>query len=417
METYVDKLDRKIFPYVECEGYEDVYPTYSSCSFPKEFYEELSFASKELFQIFEKTFNIFRNCSYDFLEQMEMPKKIYDFLTIENNLDKPSFLSRFDFIVDGDNNLHVIELNADTPCALVEAYYANKIANDFLNKRDANEPFYNDLVTMFKQIFIMNRENLPDGSNICFSCFMEYVEDAGNTKFLYESAKKALEEMHYNYNVFFIDFKELSLDSEGLILPNGEYARFLFRLHPVELLIAEDNDLGVDLFNLVKNHKLVMMNPIESIVIQNKGFLALVWSLHNNSSFYTEEEEQIIEKYIPPTFFSDESLKHDWYVKKPIWGREGHGIKLYDKDNLIEEKELAENEECYIIERDSNTYVYQKFIDSKICTAHVGKGEIEGLLTISCFVLNGNPSAYFCRFSEDNIAGIEAYCIPLSVEE
>ena len=208
MKSYVDKLDRKIFPYIECEGYEDVYPTYNSCSFSEEFYQELSFASKELFEIFEKTFNIFRNCSCDFLKQMEMPKKLYDFMRVENNLNKPSFLSRFDFIVDEQYGLHVVELNADTPCALVEAYYANKVANDYLHKKDANAKYYNDLKTMFKQIFIMNRESLPDGSNICFSCFTDFIEDCGNAKFLYENAKQALKEMNYNYNVFFVDFKE-----------------------------------------------------------------------------------------------------------------------------------------------------------------------------------------------------------------
>jgi glutathionylspermidine synthase len=416
MKSYVDKLDRKIFPYIECEGYEDVYPTYNSCSFSEEFYQELSFASKELFEIFEKTFNIFRNCSCDFLKQMEMPKKLYDFMMVENNLNKPSFLSRFDFIVDEQYGLHVVELNADTPCALVEAYYANKVANDYLHKKDANAKYYNDLKTMFKQIFIMNRESLPDGSNICFSCFTDFIEDCGNAKFLYENAKQALKEMNYNYNVFFVDFKKLRIDEEGLILPNGEYARFLYRLHPVELLINEPNDLGVDLFNLVKNNKLIMMNPIESIVIQNKGFLALVWSLHKNSEFYNEYENSIIEKYIPPTYFSNELFDDNSYVKKPIWGREGHGIKLFNNGELIEEKELAKNEECYIIEMDSNTYVYQKFIQSIKCPAMVSHGKIDGFLTMSCFVLNGIPSAYFCRLSEDNIAGIEAYCIPLSVK-
>ena len=103
MKSYVDKLDRKIFPYIECEGYEDVYPTYNSCSFSEEFYQELSFASKELFEIFEKTFNIFRNCSCDFLKQMEMTKKLYDFMrvnqqflkTVQNRINLLFFLNYY----------------------------------------------------------------------------------------------------------------------------------------------------------------------------------------------------------------------------------------------------------------------------------------------------------------------------------
>ena len=59
--SYIDKLDRDIFPFVSYEGYDDKYPTLTAQEFDESFYREVRYASKELFNIFCKVTKVFQN--------------------------------------------------------------------------------------------------------------------------------------------------------------------------------------------------------------------------------------------------------------------------------------------------------------------------------------------------------------------
>ena len=43
-------------------------------------------------------------------------------------------------------------------------------------------------------------------------------------------------------------------------------------------------------------------------------------------------------------------------------------------------------------------------------------GVKDGFLTLSCFMLGDQASAVGCRFSPEEIAGTEAYFVPLLIE-
>ena len=50
--TYIDRLDPRIFTYIQYGDYADRYPAHTAQAFPDSFYEELRAASRGLFQYF-----------------------------------------------------------------------------------------------------------------------------------------------------------------------------------------------------------------------------------------------------------------------------------------------------------------------------------------------------------------------------
>nr|WP_251425136.1 glutathionylspermidine synthase family protein [Veillonella agrestimuris] len=133
MKSFIDNIDKSIFSYVDYEGFVDRYPALSIQSFPAEFYDEIRHASRMLFQIFCKAAKVFQNAPHDFVRHMDMPENIIPYIRRSNALGLPTWLSRFDFVLNQEGQLKMVEINADTPCFLIESYYANSVAADFFS--------------------------------------------------------------------------------------------------------------------------------------------------------------------------------------------------------------------------------------------------------------------------------------------
>ncbi len=414
--TYIDLLDERIFPFISYEGYADRYPTRTILERPREFYEELRTASQALFAIFCKTVRVFQQSPDQLMELMDIPEDLRPFLSIPNPLQLPTFLSRFDFILDRSGRFKVIEINADTPCALIEAYYGNRIAADFIHREDPNAGELARLRRLLRTIY--------EGCGktpFVFSCFHDYLEDYGTTKFLQAQAQE--ESLNgAPLSTRFISFYDLSIDDKGILLPTGEYAGLLYRLHPMELLINEKSPdgyhLGAELLQRYKDGKLALFNPPECIIMQSKGFQALVWALYEAQNFFTEEERRTISLYMLPSYFEGDRSRLTGvpFVKKPIWGREGNGVHLYDAaGTLLETKGLDGPNE--VVERESRTFLYQEFAESDSLNVETDSGIQSGYMTYSCFMTGAEPSAVYGRFSPEKIAGIESYWTPLVIRK
>ena len=82
---------------------------------------------------------------------------------------------------------------------------------------------------------------------------------------------------------------------------------------------------------------------------------------------------------------------------------------------ILQMEKLVDNYED-IVCRDSKKIMYQDFIKQKHFTHTVDGGTKEGFLTLSCFMLGDQASAVGCRFSPEEIAGTEAYYVPLVID-
>lgn len=424
--SYIDSIDQNIMPFVRYGDYPDRYPALSALTFNKYFYMELREASRELFAIFEKVVQIFRQTPKKFQEQMDIPPKLIPFLNIPNALNLSTWLARFDFVVDQNGDFKVIEINSDTPCAIIEAYYVNQIAADsfgYVNPNFGEEHRLTSYLSQIKQKVSPPQINLSSGNfssarPFVFSCFDDYLEDYGTTKYLMELMKiNAAAD-----DVEFVSFYDLQVDDGGILLPDGRHAAAIYRLHPMEILIEETatdgSDLGVMFLDRYAAGKFAMFNPPEAIIMQNKSFLALVWQVYLSGKFFNAQESKIIERYMLPSFFEEDLNLIDGgeYIKKPIWGREGRNISIIDgaTKNTIYAHQVENADE--IICRESNKFVYQQFVRTPKFQAVTDSGQLEGFITVSCFILGNEPSAVYCRFSQEKVIGTEAYFVPMLEE-
>jgi len=422
--TYIDRLDADIFSYIQYGDYADRYPTHTAEAFPQSFYDELRTASAALFRIFCKAAAVFQRAPADFARAMDMPAQLLPYLHLPNAFHLPTWLSRFDFVLDVQGQIHMVEINADTPCFIVESFYANGVAADYFGMGDPNEGALSALRAFLARIHAALcmpvadlRAKTLSYRPFVFSCFDDYPEDLSTTRFL----MRQMQEGAPHADVRFLSFYEMELDAAGIPLTDGGYAGALYRLHPMEILIDEQTPAGEPLgqmfLALYKAGKFSLLNPPEAIILQNKSFMALVYALARTRQFFTAHECGIIERYLTPSYFADDfdTCADGAYIRKEIWGREGRNVSIVEKhgcSHTIPLRKQVENED-EIICRESKKAMYQTFIRQPHFVHTVDSGEKEGFLTLSCFMLFGTPSAVGARFSPEEIAGTEAYFVPL----
>ena len=137
---------------------------------------------------------------------------------------------------------------------------------------------------------LANRGCLPKDPFV-FSCFHDYFEDYGTTQFLMNELKSACPEA----DTRFLSFYDMKIDDDGIPLADGSHATLLYRLHPMELLIDEqtpdDEPLGEMFLDLYEENTFALFNPPESIILQNKSFMSLVYALYLTDQFLQNQIE------------------------------------------------------------------------------------------------------------------------------
>jgi len=427
-------LNREIFPFVEYEGYADKYPTKNIELMERELAEELRYVSGILFGAFQRAVAVCQQCGDSFLADLEIPPQLIPYLQKENSLHLATWLSRFDYVLDKQGKFHMVEINADTPCAVVEAYYGNMVACTHFEVEDPNFGEYDKLCNWLNEIFLASEPGVSISTGrfhrrhpFLFSCFHDYQEDYATTMFLMHAMKKHNLATEAEDAVTFVSFYDLAVQNDGsILLPDGRTANAIYRLHPLEILIEEKTpageSLGKDFMEGYLNDKFMMFNPPEAIIMQSKAFQALVWALNNQpvgtTPVFSAEEAAIIDQYMLPSYFSRDFVQtkiaegSSW-IKKPIWGREGAGIEVLDNQGVRFGKDVDTED---IVRRDSRDSMYQLFVDQQPYKADTDSGWLTGYKTLSCFMLGKNPSALYARFSPDQIAGTEAYWLPLGIK-
>ena len=424
--TYIDQLDPSIFPFIQYADYADHYPTHTVQAFPTSFYEEMRTASAGLFRVFCKAAEVLQRAPNDFARAMDMPREILPYLHTVNAFHLPTWLSRFDFVLDEAQQLHMVEINADTPCFVIESFYANGVAAAYNGRRDPNEGMEAQLRGFLTEVHNRLSSPLADLGRraltrrpFVFSAFDDYPEDLGTTLYL----MRLMQEGVPHGDIRFLSFYDLAIDARGIPLEDNAYASALYRLHPMEILVDErtedDAPLGTMFLDLYRAGSFAMMNPPEAILLQNKSFMALVYALARTGQLLTPEECALVERYLTPSYFEDDfdALRDGIYIRKEIWGREGKNVRLIEKrggrEEMVYERQPDSPEE--IICRASKKAMYQDFVRQPRFTHTVDSGSLTGCLTLSCFMLFGAPSAVGARFSPEEIAGTEAFFVPLVI--
>ncbi len=210
--TYIDRLDPRIFTYIQYGDYADRYPAHTAQAFPDSFYEELRAASRGLFHVFCKAAAVFRDAPDDFARAMDMPEELLSYLRTPNVFGLPTWLARFDYVLDEAGRIRMVEINADTPCFIIESYYANAVAADYFGKSDPNAGAMAQLRVFLSHVWERCVGGADEDAPFVFSCFDDYPEDLATTLFL----QRLMQEGHPQADIRFLSFYDMEIDAEGI---------------------------------------------------------------------------------------------------------------------------------------------------------------------------------------------------------
>ena len=379
--NWIDDIDRDIIPYIKEPEWKYSYPTKTAISISKEEKEYVENKAKIIFNAMNKTVKCVRN-----LPEFEK------FNFIASKFDCTAHLARMDFVKDVFNNFKLVEINADTPCAIPESFYGNFI---YTKDEESKQYINGELAQVFARLSTNNDDFFVFAAN------KEYQEDWYNAKYLHENLKRYFPELKSEL----VSLSDLEIFDDGVYF-SGKKIDILYRLHPVEMLMEDVSDdgypVGRKLIELHNEGKVVLVNSPEAIIMQDKRLFAIMTNFDNRFGFYTREELLAIYRMIPLTSTDKRLNLSEKVIAKPIYGREGYGISVFNKF------------EAHTIEDKDEEYIYQNFIEQPTVEAETVEGDkLTGYVTYSVFLLNGEPTALYSRFSPKEICDEEALWIPI----
>lgn len=366
-------------------------------------------ASERLGRVYARVVEVARGADDRLLRHLGLPEATFGAVRLPMLGAAATIVGRFDFAMLPDGGLKMLEWNSDTPTSVVEAFHANGAVCRAIGAADPNDGMSSALSTAFRAAVDAYRETgyAIDPDRIVFAALDWHEEDAGTTKYLLREA---------GIGGRFVPLSALRVYRDRLCVLEDDGAHtpvdLLYRLHALEKLAEERDDdgypTGAHVLDLVARRKLALINPPSAFIAQTKALQALIWSLHEQRTFFTAEEHDAIETYMLPTYMDNVFHGSAPYVRKPIFGREGGAVELFDANGDA-------------VERDAETLyweqpaVYQARVELPPARLRTLQGETDGRLLWGSFLVGGRPAAIVARVG-GRITGNAAYYVPTTME-
>ncbi len=228
--------------------------------------------------------------------------------------EPPAIYGRFDLAYDGINPPKMLEYNADTPTALIEAAVVQWFwLQDQFPKSDQFNSIHERLIAKWKEL-----RNYILGDVLYFAHLDDdTTEDTMTVSYLRDTAEQA------GFNTSGILMKDIGWDSaaKNFVDVDGNPMVSLFKLYPWEWLLHEEFSVHL----IEKFNSMQWIEPAWKMLLSNKGILAVLWEL------YPDHPNLL------PAFMDDPHDPHGLtnFVRKPKISREGANITVV-QDNKEE---------------------------------------------------------------------------------
>ncbi|HUR46570.1 MAG TPA: glutathionylspermidine synthase family protein [Candidatus Saccharimonadales bacterium] len=250
-------------------------------------------------------------------ERLAISEKAIPLIVKSWERDDFSLYGRFDVAYDGKTPPKLLEYNADTPTALVEAAVAQWFwLQDRFQGMDQFNSIHERLVTAWKKL---------SGERIHFSAVKEHPEDEQTVLYLQDTCHQAglvtkqvaVEDIGWN------ETRKCFADLEDQKIIN------CFKLYPWEWMMHEAfaEHLALEPARFIE--------PAWKMLLSNKGLLPILWELfpgHPN---------------LLPAYDNPEPLRGN-YVRKPKLSREGANLLLMENGVVQEETPGDYGEEGHV---------------------------------------------------------------------
>lgn len=220
--------------------------------------------------------------------------------------EEPTLYGRFDLAYDGRTPPRLLEYNADTPTALVEAAVAQWY---WLQDTDPQGDQFNSLHERLVAAWAAMAPGLRGGAPANARPLVHFasaddVEDVATTTYLRDTAEQGG-----------VDTRQLLVAEVGWDAGAGRFVDLdgrpmaaAFKLYPWEWMVREQFAAHL------AEAPVRWVEPAWKMVLSNKGILAVLWELFPNHP------------NLLPAYFDEWRLEA--YAKKPLLSREGANVRL-----------------------------------------------------------------------------------------
>ncbi|MDB5311631.1 MAG: glutathionylspermidine synthase family protein [Gemmataceae bacterium] len=215
--------------------------------------------------------------------------------------DEPSVYGRFDLAYDGVGPPKLLEYNADTPTALLEAAVAQW---DWLKEVDERGDQFNSIHEKLIDAWKAVRARDPRPVYFAALTDTESPEDFITAEYMRDVATQA------GFDTAFIDVGQIGWDRNRrtFVDRSGAPIPRLFKLYPWEWIVREEFGQHVRLAPTK------WVEPAWKMILSCKSILPLLYARHPDSPFL-----------LPASF---DPLPTGSYVRKPVHAREGANIQV-----------------------------------------------------------------------------------------
>ena len=246
----------------------------------------------------------------NWLERMQIPAAAVQRIRETWQSEPPALYGRLDLAFDG-RQIKLLEYNADTPTALVEAAVAQWYwLEDCFPKEDQFNSLHEKLVAKWKDL-------KPYVAQPVYFSHDGAEEDAMTIAYLQDTAQQA------GLKTEALAMRSIGWDAAKnyFVDLHGNEIRSLFKLYPWEWLLKDgfgEHALAtMDALNQKTLPGTVQwIEPIWKMLWSNKALLAILWELNPN-------HELLLPAYL------DGPRNMQNYVRKPLFGREGNGVSVF----------------------------------------------------------------------------------------
>jgi glutathionylspermidine synthase len=223
------------------------------------------------------------------------------------NRDDASLYGRFDLAYDGTTPPKLLEYNADTPTALIEAAVVQWYwLQERFPSSDQCNSIHERLIDAWRHL---------GAGRVHFAAVRDLPEDTQTITYLMDTCQQAGFETHA------LAIDELGWDAatSSFVDQSDAPISALFKLYPWEWLWQETFAAHL------ATAKNLFIEPPWKLLLSNKGLLPLLWELnpgHPN---------------LLPSFPTADASLHGNYVRKPLLSREGANVTLVERGVTVEE--------------------------------------------------------------------------------
>ena len=233
------------------------------------------------------------------LAEFAIPEPFQAFVAQSWERAEPSLYGRFDFSWDGEGEPKLLEYNADTPTALIEA---SVVQWHWLEDTHSDADQFNSLHEKLVARWQFLREALG-GERLHLACVRDSEEDLGNLEYLRDCALQG------GWDARGMHVEDLGWDGARFLDLEDVPVEALFKLYPWEWLVREE--FGQHLLGRPAR----LIEPAWKMLLSNKALLVLLWEMNYG-------HPNLLPAYFTPQRFAGD------YVKKPLLSREGANVTI-----------------------------------------------------------------------------------------